>query len=332
MRSVGRSRPIALCRPGRRLHRRSLRPRAEGPLRLVYVRCSSRHQCVQGRYLRSRRSAAGAAAAGNRLPQGPIISELSPDGARVAFFSGRSGEFELWVGDPDGSNAVQLTSLNSAPGFARWSPDGETLAFHSDPEGHPDVLAIPPGGAFRISDAWPIAAGRFQVSRGMADGSTSPDPNVEPNRRIRKIPASGGTPTRVTDDGGDVPIESYDGRRPVLSGRRRDAERVVAAAVGRWRHDQGARRRRSTPPTTWSSTASTTRSGHRWTGRVLPDRQVRARRDCSISTLQRGRSTTMIPRLGTVALGLSASRDGRTIFFTRVDSSADELMLVENFR
>lgn len=30
-----------------------------------------------------------------------------------------------------------------------------------------------------------------------------------------------------------------------------------------------------------------------------------------------------------VGLGLSASRDGPTIFFARVDSSGDELMLVE---
>ena len=30
--------------------------------------------------------------------------------------------------------------------------------------------------------------------------------------------------------------------------------------------------------------------------------------------------------------GLTVSRDGRTIFFTRVDSAVDELMLVDNFR
>jgi hypothetical protein len=44
------------------------------------------------------------------------------------------------------------------------------------------------------------------------------------------------------------------------------------------------------------------------------------------------RSTTVAHNLGTVGPGLSASRDGRTIFFTRFDSSVDELMLVENFR
>jgi hypothetical protein len=45
-----------------------------------------------------------------------------------------------------------------------------------------------------------------------------------------------------------------------------------------------------------------------------------------------GRSTTVVSNLGAVAFGLSASRDGRTVFFSRVDSAVDELMLVENFR
>jgi hypothetical protein len=44
------------------------------------------------------------------------------------------------------------------------------------------------------------------------------------------------------------------------------------------------------------------------------------------------RTTTVANDLGTVGAGLSASRDGRIIFFSRIDAAVDELMLVDNFR
>jgi hypothetical protein len=44
------------------------------------------------------------------------------------------------------------------------------------------------------------------------------------------------------------------------------------------------------------------------------------------------RSTIVARNLGKVGAFLTASRDGRTILFTRMDSSVDDLMLVENFR
>ena len=62
--------------------------------------------------------------------------EFSPDGKRIAFMSNRSGDWEIWVCDSDGSNPVQLTSFRgpnvSTP---RWSPDGGRIAFDSDAEG-----------------------------------------------------------------------------------------------------------------------------------------------------------------------------------------------------
>jgi hypothetical protein len=44
------------------------------------------------------------------------------------------------------------------------------------------------------------------------------------------------------------------------------------------------------------------------------------------------RSITMARNLGNVDVGLTASPDGRTILYSRVDSSVDDLMLVEHFR
>jgi hypothetical protein len=45
-----------------------------------------------------------------------------------------------------------------------------------------------------------------------------------------------------------------------------------------------------------------------------------------------GRCTTVARNLGTMGPLLTATADGRTILYTREDSSGDDLMLVEDFR
>jgi hypothetical protein len=41
-------------------------------------------------------------------PKAFDLDDLSPDGTRPVFASSRSGQQEIWLADPDGSNAVGL--------------------------------------------------------------------------------------------------------------------------------------------------------------------------------------------------------------------------------
>jgi eukaryotic-like serine/threonine-protein kinase len=53
----------------------------------------------------------------------------SPDGARIAFYSDRSGRYETWSIRPDGSGLEQLTRTTGPSRWdAEWSPDGTRLA------------------------------------------------------------------------------------------------------------------------------------------------------------------------------------------------------------
>jgi eukaryotic-like serine/threonine-protein kinase len=186
--------------------------RSDRRSRLVYLR-----SFIDTNVWRVDASAAGAPATSAARPaivstRSDHLPALSPDGKRLAFFSSRSGDFELWIGDSDGSNAVQLTSLKSVPGFARWSPNGQMLAFHSDPEGHADVLTIPAsGGKPRILMPGPAGGGFPSFSR---DGKWIYFSGIDSANQagIFKMPVAGGTALTVVAMLGAVPIESYEGR------------------------------------------------------------------------------------------------------------------------
>ena len=62
----------------------------------------------------------------DRLPR------WSPDGSRIAFFSDRSGRYEIWWIRPDGSGLEQISS-GSEEGYIepRWSHDGRKIAAYT---------------------------------------------------------------------------------------------------------------------------------------------------------------------------------------------------------
>ena len=82
---------------------------------------------------------------------------FSPDSRRIAFESSRSGiGREIWVADPDGSNAVQVTRPALNPqgritnGNPNWSPDGRRIVFSSDDsDSGPDLFTTDADGGAR---------------------------------------------------------------------------------------------------------------------------------------------------------------------------------------
>ena len=187
-------------------------PRRGEALKLVYVRVFSDSNIWRFAPVPASQASAPAPQRIVASTRDDHFPRLSPDGRRLAFFSSRSGEFELWVADPDGLNAIQLTTLRSVPGFPRWSPDSRTLTFHSDPEGHPDVMTISAdGGSPGIMTPGAIGGGYPSFSRdGRSIYFTRSDPQGQ--QGIWRVAASGGAPVRITDVRSDIPIESLDGK------------------------------------------------------------------------------------------------------------------------
>jgi tricorn protease len=78
----------------------------------------------------------------------------SPDGARIAFISDKSGEEEVWIVTQDGSKpAEQITTGGRAMRYApEWSPDGSRIAF-SDKDGKVFVLTLANRKLVEIADS-----------------------------------------------------------------------------------------------------------------------------------------------------------------------------------
>jgi Serine/threonine protein kinase len=254
--------------------------------------------------------------------------EFSPDGKRIAFWSNRSGNQEIWVCGSDGSSPVKLTSFDgplvSTP---RWSPDGGRIAFDSDAEGGYDVWMIGANGGKPVRmTTHPLNDGNPSWSR---DGRWIYfDSARTGEEQVWKIPADGGEAIQVTWDGGSAPLESPDGkflyhtkgltntslwRTPVEGGRATKVLEGLSHYLNLAIVEEGI----------YFVPQQAMASGYSIQFLNLGTKQIRR-----IANFGKPLDLDIEVSIG----GLAYSPDGRWILYTQVDQAGAELSLVENFR
>jgi eukaryotic-like serine/threonine-protein kinase len=244
----------------------------------------------------------------------------SPDGNRIAFASDRSGTQQIWTSNSDGSNQVQLTSLDAANvGSPQWSPDAKTIAFDARLKGYGDIFVMSAdGGPPRRLTTESVESNVPTWSR---DGKWIYFSSSRTGSwQIWKVPAAGGRASQVTAEGGFNAQESSDGKSlyvwreegaiwkmPVQGGN------AVLALPG-------------VPDYRWQKVTST--------GIYLVDESTTpAQVKFFDFATKKSKNITHID-LGhrTPPQGFDMSPDEKWILYTRIDELDSDIMLVENFR
>jgi hypothetical protein len=206
------------------------------------------------------------------------------------------------------------------------------ISFHGNPQGRPDVIVVPVGpGKPRILTA-NAANGAFPAfSRDGRWIYFCRREGTEP--RIWKMPVDGGDAVKVTNSAATMAIESTDGRdlyylevpdRPsalwrlplgggapvkLLDGVFRGNFTVVDRGIYYLERGPG------TPATKTPVLPAAPGVNRLW-----------------YFDFATGRSTIVAENLDKAGSGMTASRDGRHLYFGRADSFIDELMVVDDFR
>ena len=142
-------------------------------------------------------------------------ARFSPDGARMAFISRRSGQSEIWLARADGGGAAQVTTLGGID-HVSWAPDGTWLVFsRREAATFAAIYTVPASGgaARRLTDG---AATDLRPSVSRDGRRVYFSSNRTGQREVYRMTTDGGEVAAMSSGGGDFPQETADGQAVVF--------------------------------------------------------------------------------------------------------------------
>jgi Tol biopolymer transport system component len=253
---------------------------------------------------------------------------FSPDGSKIAFASDRTGEgTEVWVAAVDGSGRRLVSKGAQRPaGSPRWSPDGRRLAFDGlGDDGYPHVYVVDGAGGQPQAVAYKAGASDH-VPSWSRDGKWI---YFGSNRTGRfeawRAPVADGDAQQLTTTGGDMPIESWDGRTLYFARAVERGRMLLEMSVA-----GGPERRLDVTTVFWNYLPAI--DGLYYVP-LPPLQKGRTPYEVRFLDFAAGKSRVLHSlRLASLGPGLSVSSDGETVLVSAVAEITQDLMRIENFR
>jgi Tol biopolymer transport system component/tRNA A-37 threonylcarbamoyl transferase component Bud32 len=253
--------------------------------------------------------------------------QLSPDGRRVLLSSYRKGRWEIWLWDSAFTDGQPLFNKEGGTaGSPAWSPDGKWIAFDARvTNAAADVWIMPAsGGEPRVlaNDPAEEITPCFDPASQWVYFTSSRSGVLQ----LYRVPITGGPATQVTQGGGFTCQFSPDGRSLYYLKTRAGGEI--------WRIDLATNREEPVVPEMKSRNWKVLRDGI-----YLLDSQNNAQLGTAarVADARFYRfATKKIEDLGfrtpkaATFIGIDLSADAKWVYYSQVDSSTNELQLVEN--